>query len=225
MNGLKDGVPDMKIRFKDLQLVILCPQNWSSLNASFSSVVPLLVFILVPSICHPLTIRPSTVYPFIYLCMHPCIHPSLHPSIPPSILSVHPFIPHPSIQLPIHSSTIHSLSIQPPSIIYHACVYPPAIIYSSLSIRSCTIYPCVQDLPICVPSIHRQSSVYPSSHHSPTILLYGSVHPSILPSTHSSTYPSTIHFSIHYLSIIYLLSTLRGARCSSALRESPVCWG
>ena len=142
--------------------------------------------------------------------MHPCIHPSLHPSIAPSILSVHPFIPHTSIQLPIHSSTIHSLSIQPPSIIYHACIYPPAIIHSSLSIRSCTIYPCIQDLPIYVPSIHCQSSVYPSSHHSTTILLYGSVHPSILPSTHSSTYPSAIHFSIHYLSIIYLLSTLRG---------------
>lgn len=191
--------PDMKIRFKDLQLVILCPQNWSSLYASSSSAVPLLVFVLVPSICHPLTISPSTIYPFIYLCMHPCIHPSL----PLFYLSIHLSRTHLFNYPSIHPPSILCPSIQPPFIIYHACVYPPAIIYSSLSIHPCTIYPCIQDLPIYPPSIHRQSSVHPSNHHSATILPYGPVHPSIcLPSTHSSTCPSTIHSSIHHPPII-----------------------
>lgn len=215
-----------KIRFKDLQLVILCPQNWSSLNASPSPAGLLLIFILVPSICHLLTISPSTTYPFIYLCMHPCIHPSL----PLFHLSIHLSHIHLFNYPSIHPPSILCPFIQPPSVIYHARVYPPAIVYSSLSIHPCTIYPCIWYLPICLPSTHHQSSIHPSNHRSTAILHYVRlathpyvyhlpIHPPIHP---LSILPSIIHpLSVHHMFII----TLRGARCSSALREPPVCWG
>ena len=173
-----------EIRFKDLQLVILCPQNWSSLIASPSPAGLLLVFVLVPSICHLLTISPSTTYPFIYLCMHPCIHPSL----PLFHLSIHLSRIHLFNDPSIHPPPILYPFIQPPSVIYHARVYPPAIVYSSLSIHPCTIQP--------LPSNHPLSSIYPATIHL-------SIHPSIhLPSSHPSPinppfHRSFVHPSIH----------------------------
>lgn len=140
-----------EIRFKDLQLVILCPQNWSSLNASPSPAGLLLVFVLVPSICHLLTISPSTTYPFIYLRMHPCIHPSLplfHLSIHLSRIhysTTHPFIHHP---FSIHLSSHHLLSIM------HAFIHPPSSIHH---------YPYIH-----APSTHL-STIHPPSVISPSI--------------------------------------------------------
>ena len=58
---------------------------------------------------------------------------------------------------------------------------------------------------------------HPFTNHPPT-------HQSIHPSIHPSVCSPTIHSPIHPLTIC-LLSTLRAARCSSALRESPICWG
>lgn len=172
-----------EIRFKDLQLVILCPQNWSSLIASPSPAGLLLVFVLVPSICHLLTISPSTTYPFIYLCMHP--------SIPPSIPSVHPFIPHPSIQRPIHSSTTHSLSLYPATICYLSC--------TRLSTRHCLfiiIHTSMHHLPTCLPSTHHQSSVHPSNYRSTAVLRY------VRLATHPYVSHLPVHPPIHPLSIL-----------------------
>lgn len=172
-----------EIRFKDLQLVILCPQNWSSLIASPSPAGLLLVFVLVPSICHLLTISPSTTYPFIYLCMHPCIHPSL----PLFHLSIHLSRIHLFNDPSIHPPPILYPFIQPPSVIYHARVYPPAIVYSSLSIHPCTIYPPVYHPPtISHQSIHL------------TIVLLLSFVTSVWPPIHMSPIYLFIHLSIHY---------------------------
>ena len=92
------------------------------------------------------------------------------------------------------------------------------------------IHTSMHHVPICLPSTHHQSSVHPSNHHSTAVLRYVHlathpyvsdlpVHPLIHP---LSILPSIIHpLSVHHMFII----TLRGARCSSALREPPVCWG
>lgn len=153
----------------------------------------------------------------------------MHPSIPPSVPSAYPFIPHPSIQLPIRSSTIHSLSSHSLLSIRHAFIHPPLAVHH---------YPYTH-----APSTHA-FGIYPSVYHPPTIshqpihltiILLPSFLMPVWPPIHTSTVYLFIHLSIHYLffhpsstrylSITCVLSTLRGARCSSALRESPVCWG
>lgn len=191
-------------------MVISDPGRRSSLTqqASPSPAVLLLVYVLVPSLCHLLTANPSTAYPFIYLCVHPCIRASLPVHLPIRLSHTHLFN-YPSV----HPPSIPYPSIQPQSVIYQACVYPPTISCSALSIHPCTIYPCIWYLPIRLPSTRHQSSAHPPNHHSAAILAYAClathpyvyrlpVHPPIHP---LSILPSVIHpLSVHHMCIIHL---------------------